>query len=140
LFSSLVVVLASGCGQRFEFADKVEGTLTRNGQPLPDVHVEFVPDPAYGADAPHSSGVTDAKGFFRLTRNDKSQPGAVIGSHQVLLYPGRQGRGNDRGDADAGKQAPSAALVIPSRYKSAAQTPLKVEVKKEQTTYDLQVN
>jgi hypothetical protein len=132
----LLLALLPGCGPRYDVAETVEGTLTRNGQPVPGAHVEFVPEA--DPQAPHSSAVSDDKGFFRLTRNDNQQAGAVVGPHRVLLFPGRAGSGRDREEVATSKALP-AGTVIPSPYMNFEKTPLKVEVKKDQTTYDLQI-
>src|SRR5262245_38990911 len=131
-----LVVLASGCRKRLEFADTVEGTLTLDGKPVPQALVEFIPEPQGDSKVPRSSSVTDAQGFFRLTREDNGQAGAVVGTHRVVVHPGRPAgsrkRGKGDGDQiDVGKPQP-ATIKIPPTYMSAAQTPLKVEVTKDQ--------
>lgn len=131
-----LLAFVAGCsGKPLVFTDTVEGTLTLDGVPVPDAHVEFVPDVPAGTKAPHSSAVTDAKGFFRLTRDDNQQPGALVGPHYVTIFPGRPAQGRD----DPGGQA-GAALPVPPVYMNAAQTPLKVEVTKDQKTYDVRMN
>jgi hypothetical protein len=125
---------AGGCGKPPAFTDTVEGTLTLDGAPLSAAHVEFVPEVPDGTKAPNSSAVTDANGFFRLTRNDNQKPGAVIGPHRVIIFPGRPAANRD----DTGGQAQAAD--VPPVYMNAAKTPLKVEITADQKKYDLRLN
>jgi hypothetical protein len=143
--------LASGCGKRYEFADPAEGTLTLDGKPVPRAFLEFIPQPEGEAKMPRSSAVTDDQGFFRLMRSDNQQSGAVVGTHRVVIHPNRppssrkRSKGGDDEDGEKGDgkgnagALPSAAMRVPSVYMSAAQTPLQVEVTKDQKIYDLKM-
>jgi hypothetical protein len=136
----LFLVIVAGCGGKsLEYADAVEGTLTLDGTPIPGARLEFVPDVPPGTKAPSSSAVTDAKGFFSLTRSDSSRPGAVVGSHRVVIYPGRTEGGKDRDDP-GGRAIQAKQVRVPPVYMNLNQTPLRVEVKQEQKTYDLRLN
>jgi hypothetical protein len=128
-----LLALSAGCSRQV-FTDTVEGTLTLEGAPLADVHVEFVPEVPEGTSAPGSSAVTDAKGFFRLTRNDNQKPGALVGKHRVVVFAGRPAQSKD--DMNAG----SASLVLPPVYANASKTPLTVEVTQDHKTYELRLN
>lgn len=75
----LIAVLA-GCSRGPEFAE-VEGSVTRGGEPLRNVRVEFWPD----TDGPKSTGITDDQGRYVLTSEDGTKPGAVVGSHKVVV-------------------------------------------------------
>lgn len=57
----------------------VAGTVTRDGQPVADADVMFMPE--HGVP---SSGKTDSAGHFTLKFND-GRPGAVPGKHRVLI-------------------------------------------------------
>jgi hypothetical protein len=137
----LALFSLGGCGPRYEWAETVEGTLSVDGKPVAEAHVEFVPEA--DSRAPHSSGVTDEKGFFRLVRNDDNKlPGAVVGPHRVLVFPGRPAGARNREQPDSGKtdSGKTGRTTVPPIYMTADKTPLKVEVKKDQTTYDLQIS
>jgi hypothetical protein len=125
---ALVCLLAAlpGCTGKpsVGFSDNVEGTLTLDGAPLPGAHVEFIPDVDAAAKAPSSGGTTDAKGVFRLTRNDNGKPGAAVCAHRVVVYPGRP----------EGKERDAAPPLVPAAYMNAAKTPLRVEVTAGPTT------
>jgi hypothetical protein len=130
---SLVLVGAPGCsGKRLAFADKVEGTLTLDGRPLANAQVQFVPDEG---SAPVSRAVTNDKGRFALVCDDKARPGAVVGWHRVVVYPGRPE--GARGREENAPEEEMAPVRVPSVYLNVASTPLKVEVTPSQTTYDL---
>lgn len=87
-FNSVAVVslafISLGCGgSEFSIANKVEGTVTLNGKPLPKATVLFQPI-GKGNPGPSSSGMTDDDGHFVLTFAD-GKPGAVIGKHRVVV-------------------------------------------------------
>jgi hypothetical protein len=113
----------------------VEGTLRMNGKPLANVQVEFLPE----ANGPRSTGVTDQDGHYTLTSNDQ-KPGAVLGSHRVLLYDLQvyddKPAGHAKKDQDV---TPVRSSRIPVQYTNTASTPLKKEVHKEPNTIDLEV-
>jgi hypothetical protein len=135
----LLSLVVAGCGKSLICADTVEGTLTLDGTPVPGARVEFVPDVSPDTKAPSSSAVTDDKGYYRLTRDDNQKLGAVVGSHRVVIYPGRTQSGNDRDDP-GGRAAPAKQIKVPLTYMNLNQTPLRIEVKQEQKTYDLRLS
>jgi hypothetical protein len=123
-FTLLSALTAAGCTRGPDYAE-VEGTVKLNGKPLPNVRVEFLPDPEQGARGPTSSGVSDKDGRYKLLR-DGQRPGAVVGKHRVLIHdlapyenlpPGRL--------PDSYKLKPSR---VPVRYFDSNQTPLLKEV------------
>jgi hypothetical protein len=140
LFSLLLGLVslapAPGCSRGPQFAD-VEGTITLNGRPLPDMEVVFLPDPEVGTLGPPSSGYTDEKGHYQLVTN-KGQRGAVVGTHRVCLRdlttlptpPLLDAEGNrERAGPQGAKPAPKVSRV-PASYSSSHQTPLRsIEVK-----------
>jgi hypothetical protein len=75
-----LLALAAGCARGPEFAE-VEGTLSRGGNPLKNVRVEFWPE----VDGPKSSGVTDDQGRYTLKTEDGRNLGAMVGPHRVVL-------------------------------------------------------
>jgi hypothetical protein len=70
----------AGCsgGPKFE---EVTGTVKAGNKPLDNVQVEFWPE----VSGPRSIGVTDKQGHFTLHSDDGKHPGAVVGSHKVVL-------------------------------------------------------
>lgn len=105
--SSLCVFLGLGCGP----ADglhlaTVTGTVTLEGQPVPEAVVMFTPEAGGG-----SSGVTDVDGRFQLTYNSDRQ-GAVVGKHQVRISTAR----TSIGEEEDGTSKPATPEVIPVNY------------------------
>src|SRR5262249_21261382 len=132
-----ILAAAAGCSAgSVPFTDTVEGTLTLDNVPVADALVQFVPDLPEGTRACDASGLTDAKGFFRLTRNDNHKPGAAVAAHRVVIFPGRAAQ--DRDDPKGQEQAGTPA--VPGVYMSATKTPLRVEVTRDQKTYDLRIS
>ncbi len=127
-----ILVLVAGCSSEV-FTETAEGTVTLDGAPLADVHVEFIPDVPEGTKANGSSAVTDGKGFFRLTRNDNQRPGALVGKHHVVVYPGRAAQDKD-------DMTPAKSVQVPAIYSNAAKTPLIVEVTQHRKTYEVRLN
>jgi hypothetical protein len=84
--------------------------------------------------------VTDDKGHFILTCAYQSQPGAVVGSHRVVVTDApvpRELRGQSA-QAQAKLAQYQAGLKnrpIPAVYGNVGQTPLRIEVKADQKTY-----
>lgn len=136
---ALAAVAAAGC-QRSEYTfAEVQGYVTQNGQPKPNVVVCFWPDIEAGTKAPRATAVTDAAGHYRL-RCDEGTDGAVIGRYRVCLTTLNIGRAsaaaspNSKPAATAtspsGKPAAAAAGPIPDRYGSFRDTPLRdIEIK-----------
>jgi hypothetical protein len=128
----------AGCAAKpLPVAETVEGTVTFNRAPVVGARVQFVPMVADGVKAPISSGTTDEKGFFRLIRDDSGKPGAVLGTHKVVIISGRLNEQRSR-DEEAPPE-PQSGMQVPSIYSSLGRTPLKVEVKADQTSYPLEI-
>lgn len=87
LLSVLVLVLGTvGCGGGGEHGvAKAGGTVTLDGNPVPDLVVSFTPQ-STGSGNPGKSatGRTDAQGKFTLSTYDMGD-GAVVGKHLVTV-------------------------------------------------------
>src|SRR5262245_51948259 len=81
--TGILALVAAGCGSGGERGE-VRGVVHRNGQPLADVVVTFVPDAGASPKAARASGVTNAQGRFRL-RTEDQQEGAVVGPYRVIV-------------------------------------------------------
>jgi hypothetical protein len=79
----LLALGLGGCGGK-EFAE-VEGVITLDGKPLPEVQVVFVPDPFKGNVGNNSLAVTDSEGRYRLFAARDERHGTVIGPHRVMI-------------------------------------------------------
>ncbi|HEY2786676.1 MAG TPA: hypothetical protein VGJ05_17060, partial [Fimbriiglobus sp.] len=81
LLAVTLALVGAGCSRGPTLAP-VSGTVTLNGKPLANVQVEFWPE----GSAPRSVGMTDQQGRFTLTTDGEGKPGAVVGSHKVVLH------------------------------------------------------
>jgi hypothetical protein len=139
-----LVLLAAGCKPTPPPITAAQGTVLLNGKPLPGAMVEFVPElKDFGAEM-NSKGVTDEKGHFSLTCTYKSQEGAAVGKHRVVVTEGPAPEGT-RG-MDQRSQERYTVYVqglknrpIPPTYGSVGQTPLRVEVKPDQQDYTIEL-
>ena len=137
---TLGLTALAGCSSQSGPLAEVEGTVTLQGQVVPNVRVEFVPDARNGFRGPRSTGVTDDKGHYVLTCDD-GRPGAVVGKHlvSVVFDEGSELRDEDPRNPNPrpNTQTPRPNPNIPPRYTAAASTPLKPEVKPGKQTIDL---
>jgi hypothetical protein len=132
--------LLPGCAKGPPTVTEAEGRVLLNGQPLSSASVQFIPQlDGYGAEW-NSAGFTDADGKFQLKCALKNLPGAVVGTHWVVVtempIPGEYRSQENQGRYE--KYLTSLAnRPIPREYGELRTTPLKVEVKKGQKTYEL---
>jgi hypothetical protein len=84
--ATVAVAMAAlvGCGGSREFAE-VEGRVTLDGQPLTDVEIVFLPDPARGNQGNNASAYPDADGRYRLQALRDNRAGTVLGPHRVVV-------------------------------------------------------
>jgi hypothetical protein len=137
----LCFLLIVGCGKGGPaLNDRVEGTVKLDGVPLANVSIEFVPDEGIKGTSPGSSAVSDEQGHYTLMC-DNQKPGAVLGKHRVSV---RQGRSEGRREPDdpqppPGKAGPArkSGPTVPEVYRDVVHTPLRVDITKDQHTYDL---
>jgi hypothetical protein len=143
--AAALLVAAAGCGRQF---GQVEGTVTLDGAPLPDVEVVFVPDPARGNTGNNASAVTDSQGHYRLRSPKEGKDGAAVGLHRViltdLLMVTDTTAAGVPAPAGAGAAPPqplgSKKRRFPTAYGDPTDTPLKdVEVKSGPQTRDFDV-
>jgi len=120
-----LALMAGGCrrGPAFTFAP-VEGTITKNGQPLPNVEVVFIGDPNAGTRGPRASALTDENGRYRL-RGDRGETGAVPGKHRVCIV-----------DLLANPETPMEKRRMPPSYGRINETPLRAEIRPGPQTLD----
>jgi|tagenome__1003787_1003787.scaffolds.fasta_scaffold20371603_1 hypothetical protein len=102
----LLICAAGGCGQSGPQVAPVKGRVTLDGQPLPNVAVQFQPDEGKRP----SGGGTDENGEYQLYYK-RGVIGAQLGPHVVQIL------------APVEPKAP----IIPVRYNK--QSELRAEVK-----------
>jgi hypothetical protein len=121
-----------------------EGVVILDGQPLPFARVEFVPDlKDFGAEM-NSNAVTDEQGHFVLTCIYENKPGAAVAAHHVLVseYTPDGMRGTDGRSQEkfAEYQARLKNRPIPDNYGVLSRSPVLVEVKAGQSTYEVRLS
>ena len=117
-----LLALSAGCGGRDlpELAP-VEGTVTLDGKPLPNVMVQFLPE---NGGRP-STGTTNDEGHYELTYV-AGEMGARLGRNKVevvMIWPD-------------GEPTPGVKDPVPKAYKG-AETTLSYEVKADDNVYDI---
>ncbi len=122
LIVSLLALIA-GCGQHPP-RGRVEGTLTRRGQPLGDVMVTFVAEQGPAGKSTRASGLTDDQGRYQL-RADDNLEGIMPGQYRVTLH--------DNAIASAPRAADGTILKwprlrFPPRLGDPTQSPLRQKV------------
>jgi hypothetical protein len=127
----LPLALVPGCGSGGPEVVKVTGTVTRGGQPVGRLVVNFWPD--HGRP---SWGLTDAEGRYTLNY-DKDRDGAVTGQHKVWVQK-KPGSPKDEADMANGLVTlPPQINAIIEKYGDQKTTPLRVEVKENDQVIDL---
>ncbi len=104
----------SGCGGMECLP--VSGTITLDGEPLPDAKVSFMPDDEFGV---ATMGVTDTGGVYTL-RQTADQDGAPPGSYTVRITTYREGK------PDSDPPIPGVSETVPPQYN--LRTTLSAEV------------
>jgi hypothetical protein len=125
----LMLLAGGGCGGKMSppMNNTVEGMVRVDGTPVVGVYVQFVPEEGTER-LPSSGSMTDEQGHYQLTCENR-ESGAVVGKHRVTINAGRS-------DPNAPKPAKPNPR-IPNAYGMASSTPLIIEVKPDQHTYNL---
>jgi hypothetical protein len=143
-FATLGLAMTSGCTPKLPAIVPVSGTVYLDGKPLAFANIEFVPDLRdFGAES-NSTAVTDEEGHYSLVCSYRQQPGAVVATHHVLVMehiPDEMRGMSARAQKQLSEyQAKLKNRPIPDFYATLSRTPLTVEVKPGQETYDLQLS
>jgi hypothetical protein len=110
---------------------RVTGTVTRGGQPVDKLMVNFLPE-----DGRPSIGRTDADGHYSL-QYDKDRAGALLGKHKVWVQI-RPANPKEEADIAAGlvKLHPDIDAIM-QKYGNRKTTPKTVEVTQDNQVIDL---
>lgn len=141
--AAVTLIGVLGCSRSGPEYGEVEGTVTQNGQPLPNVEIVFMPDAESGTSGQTASAYTDERGHYRLWCEPAKLHGAVVGTHRVCVHdiaalpiPPLEVAADEATD----KPHRAQPLRVPSRYSDARQTPLRdVEVRPGAQTLDFDV-
>jgi hypothetical protein len=130
----------AGCAHRLPPIVPAKGMVLLNGKPLPNASVTFVPMLEHFGANSNSTALTDENGEFTLTCMYNNQPGAVVGTHVVLVteppVPDELRKEQD-GRVIANYRAKFGNRPIPPEYSTVSQSPIKIEVKEGQTEYNI---
>jgi len=123
-FFCTICSAAQGCQRTGPDVVPVEGVVKRNGEPVPHLHINFMPV----AGRP-SWGVADELGRFQL-KYDQQRDGAEVGVHKVFVSL-RPANPKDEMDFISGKKkVPAELKAIEAKYGRIEITPLQIEVKR----------
>lgn len=115
-----LLVAGGGCERPSSVAlARCEGVVTLDGQPIPGWYVVFHPDADQATRGPASTGLTDAKGSFRMLATGR-RDGAVVGQHRVFVVP-------PGADLPPGEVPPKTANV-PARFQKPETSALVAKV------------
>ncbi|MCI0360345.1 MAG: carboxypeptidase-like regulatory domain-containing protein [Planctomycetaceae bacterium] len=120
---AVALIPFAGCGGP-DNVGSVSGTVTLNGQPLPDAIITFSPTAEGGSSG---VGTTDSAGQYTLSYAAGVR-GAQEGENMVRITTYREA------EPDADPPKPAVPEKVPARYN--AKTELKVEVKSGSNTFD----
>ena len=128
LGACLSVLACLGCAPTGPDIESVEGTVTLDGEPLPNASVVFVPENGRPAGA-----MTDDQGHYVLTFSEGRQ-GAMLGKHKVQISTA-----TDPSETPSGEAIPAVPETIPSKYNAQTELEFTVEAGKKNTAdFDLE--
>ena len=132
---SLLAVAVAGCGDRGPTVVKISGTVTRGGQPVKDLSINFIPEKGRT-----SWGFSDPEGHYTL-HYTRDQDGACVGKHKVFVsYDPRPSDPGEEFEMMEGRfEIPADIKAIEEKYGDEATTPLEFDIRKSQTI-DLQLD
>jgi hypothetical protein len=149
LVRSLVLIASAafllGCGDTGKPPlGRVSGKVTYNGQPVTKGIVSFVPRGGPGSQTGQTAtGEIGSDGSYTLTTFDKGD-GAVLGEHTVLVSareedPAIKGHGMPIPDAKGRVNIKPAKLLVPEKYATVANSPLRYTVHEGDNKNDIEL-
>ena len=125
LGTTLIVGTLIGCSRGPKIVP-VSGKLTRNGQPVPNLEVNFLP-----TEGTLSVGVTDTAGQFKLG-SMSHRDGAAVGTHTVFVTY------NPPNELEGA--SPSNLNDILAKYGSKEVSPLKIVIAKAEKDLEIKLD
>lgn len=131
-----LVVLSNGCHDPGPEFVEVSGVVTRNGEPVGHVYLQFLPDPERGGSGPTSEAYADENGRFTLQcqpwpGDGRSRTAAVVGTHRVVVTDMKSSSGSQS------SRSPPVSR-IPRPFTTVTTTPLRVEI--TSSTREIEIN
>jgi hypothetical protein len=123
---------------------RVSGKVTYNGQPVSKGIVSFVPRSGPGAQTGQgATGEIGPDGSYTLTTFENAD-GAVLGEHTVLVIareedPAIKGHGMPIPDAQGQMKLKPAKHLVPEKYATAANSPLRYTVQEGTNTHNIEL-
>ena len=141
-FGPPLLMALVGCGGKGDTPEiaRVTGTVTRNGKPVPNLMVNFMPE----AGRP-SWGQTDAEGHYEMVY-DENNKGVKLGRNKVYVLSSQAtidggASKKSRAAAAAGSGiSPADMKAILDKYGREDTTPLAFEIKKDPEVIDLKLD
>jgi len=134
-WSVALAVALAGCMRSGPEVVEIEGTVTHNGKPVPNLRIYFVP-----TDGRPSWGISDENGHFVLDY-DYDLDGAKVGTHTVYVLD--ESSNIDPTAAMSGARRPKSSPEIAEilkKYGDLSTSPLKVEVTKPDKNFQLKLD
>lgn len=132
---ALLCICVLGCSSGGPAVVPIEGTVTHNGEPVPNLRIYFAP-----TGGRPSWAVSDSTGHFKLDY-DPDHTGALVGMHKVFVVD--EGGIVDETAAMSGgarpKRSPAMAEIV-KKYGKKETSPLEVEVKKADRNFQLKLD
>lgn len=122
-FLLLLAVAVIGCGEGGRPVVPVRGTVTRNGQPVPNLFLNFMPEGGRP-----SWGQSNERGEFTLDY-DPQRKGAEVGTHKVYVQFRASSPKEEMEFLSGKRKYHSDQKAIEAKYGKLETTPLTVEVK-----------
>lgn len=135
LFPCVAIAAAlavAGCQKPAAKIVPVEGTISLDGRPMPNLMIQFMPDAFRGTDGPLSTAISDGAGNYVL-KCGNGKAGAAVGTHRVVIID------PEKKPAPQGSDEPVKPGRISFVYQDARSTPLIIQVPPEGGKIDLQL-
>jgi hypothetical protein len=148
----LAVLLAApllffiGCGPRGKslVVEYIEGTVTLDGQPVPNVSITLIPAVAGSGTEPAGGRSVEAGRYTISSQNGNAGKGAVAGEYLVLASNVEViDLSADKSFDEAAESSAHGRIIqkelLPSVYQDRTKTPLKITVNKGKNKIDLEL-
>jgi hypothetical protein len=119
------ILIVSGCQRNSLPLAQVQGTVSFQGKPLQRGEVTFMPES--GTPGPTAIGKIQADGSFKMQTLESA--GAAIGRHRVMVHC------RSPLTPEEARNLVIPKSLIPEKYSSEKDTPLRFEVKKGENKY-----
>ncbi len=136
---SFVTFSLLGCGGGgAESLHKVSGTVTYQGNPVPNVTVTFTPTGEAGSGRP-GTAITDANGSFDSVTTYNPSDGVIPGSHKITLAVASSGGDSTELDEAAYEEEDTSTLPFPMKYLNTAESDVTVDVSSSGQTLTIEL-